>query len=34
MQEFVENEVEPQALEYNEKEMFNVELYKFEYNMK
>ena len=28
MKEFVANEVEPQAMEYNEKEMFNMELYK------
>ena len=29
MKEFVVNEVEPQAMEYNEKEMFNMELYKY-----
>ena len=28
VKEFVVNEVEPQAMEYNEKEMFNMELYK------
>ena len=28
VKEFVANEVEPQAMEYNEKEMFNMELFK------
>ena len=30
MKEFVVNEVEPQALEYNEKEMFNMGLFKLD----
>jgi hypothetical protein len=33
IQDFVKNEVEPQAMEYNEKEMFNTDLYKWDFRI-